>query len=270
MSERVSLNTPQRPSWSLQRAVLVYLAGPDMANRETRAYATVHAVSHGKKGLQLEVGVPATREACADIARALGATSTLGGFVPQNLLYLGAQSLIWWRPPGPARIFFDTTKDAAGDQTDDKTGAALIGKRSGVVMHPGLVFAVASGRWFVYAVSDTGRPDPGTALLRAPYFNVWEAGEICSGNVRLPEVLSAHALGTYEKAFFESEFTHPNVRGKEKLTGHFGGPYRFWAGMLKRPHELGFPVETLMPLKITLKTLAQRLEKSGKPLHDDG
>lgn len=270
MSERVSLNTPDRPTWSLQRAVLVYLSTHYDVKSEQRAYATVHAISQGKHGPQLNAGVPATREACADLARALGATSTLGGFVPPNLLYMGAQSIIWWRPPAAARIFFDTTKAAAGDQSNDKAGAALIGKRTGLIRHPGLIFAVAGGHWFVYALKSAERPEPSTALLRAPYFNVWTSGRICTGNVRLPETLSSQALGAYEKAFFESEFTHPNVRGGERLMNE--NPYAFWKELLdlsaKRAAD-DFPIDSLINTKLSLQTLAKRLEKSGKPLDDD-
>lgn len=271
MSERVSLNTPERPSWTLRQAVLVYLQQERLGGgSEQRAYATLHNVSQGKRGPQLEAGVPATREACADLARALGATSTLAGFVPPNLLYMGAQSIIWWRPPAPARIFFDTTKNAAGDQSNDKTGAALIGKRTGVIRHPGLVFAVAGGEWYVYAVMGAERPEPTTALLRAPYFNVWVDGRICTGNVRLPDTLSTQALGAYEKAFFESEFTHPNVHGRERLLN--GNPYAFWKELLDRSAKKAadsFPTNSLVNLKLSLQTLAKRLERSGKPLDGD-
>jgi PRTRC genetic system protein B len=252
---KTTITTAERPTWQLSRAVLVYLG------ERGGAYATLHSVETNGRDHRLASGVPATREACADLARALGATSTLCGFVPPNLLYLGAKSLVWWRPPGRARIFFDTTKDAAGDQADDKSGAALIGKRNGVVPHPGLVFAVSGGRWYVYAAKGAERPGRSSALLRAPYFNVWASGEICSGNVRLPDTLSTDALERYERAFFDSEFTHPNARGREKLIHYSSGAYGFWRDMLKAYAASDFPVQHLVELKLTLQGLVKRLEK---------
>lgn len=268
--DRVTVATEATPTWALRRAVLVYQQDHiQIGERENaRVYATVHDVESGKGGLQLGAGVPATREACADLARALGANASLSGFVPESLLYLGARSLIWWRPPGPGRVFFDTTKDAAGDQADDKTGAGLIGKRNAVVPHPGLVLAVTGGHWFVYALKGTARPAPDQELFRAPYFNVWESGEICTGNVRLPDTLTPAALAVYERAFFDSEFTHPNMRGRGELVRWPGGPYAFWKaaldGAFNPPPPMGFPLNALVPARLTLKGLAKKLETTNR------
>lgn len=263
MTPSVEIHTEERPTWKLTRAVLVYESERFAGQRS--AYATVHDVDVGAKGVQLRAGVPATREACADIARSLGAASTLGGFLPPQLLYLGATSIIWWRPPQRTRVFFNTTKDAAVDQPNDKTGAALIGKRSGVVPHPGLVFAVAGGNWYVYALRGDGRPDPDAALHRAPYFNVWASGQICTGNVRLPESLSTGALATYETAFFDSEFTHPNVHGRAKLVRAQAGAYAFWRELLDHGRfMLEFPTQQLVDANLTLAGLAKRLEEGRR------
>lgn len=250
---RASISTAERPTWSLTRAVLVY-----ESSRGQGAYATLHLVETNGQSHRLTNGVPATREACADLARALGATSSLSGFVPANLLYLGAKSIVWWRPPGRARVFFDTTKDAAGDQLSDEKGAAMIGRRTGLVEHPGLVFAVSGGHWYVYALKGAERPGPAAALFRAPYFNVYPDGDICTGNVRLPEALSIGALDRYERAFFDSEFTHPNVHGREKLVHHAGGPYAFWRDLLA---GAALPEKALVDAKLTLERLARNLEK---------
>jgi PRTRC genetic system protein B len=261
----VTLRSAEREVWHLRSAILVYASESNgiAPSQQSRMYATLHQVRGRGRTLQLEAGVPATREACADIARALGANAKLGGFVPPSLLYLGAKSLIWWRAPGPARLFFDCTKAAAGDQSQDKAGAALIGRRNGIVPHPGLVFAIAGGKWFVYAVKGDARPDPAAALWRAPYFNVWNSGQICTGNVRLPETLSAQSLAVYERAFFDSEFTHPNIRGAERLVA--GGAYTFWRELLDAGPKLkSFPAEKkLIDQKLTLQGLAKRLEKGA-------
>lgn len=258
--KRVSVSAGDRPDWKLCHAVLVYSGGghSGRSDRE-RSYATVHEVHDVKGTLRLAAGAPATREACADLARTLGANAGLSGFTPEALLYLGARSIAWWRPPGRARIYFDTTGAAAGDQAADKTGAALIGKRSGAVQHPGLVFAVNARGWFVYAVQEATRPTPQTKLFRAPYFNVWTSGQICAGNVKLPETLSPRTLAEYERAFFGSNFTHPNTHGKDRLV-KTGNAYAFWSARLDAGEGEPFPIHALNPLQQTLATLARKLD----------
>lgn len=270
MKDKVTVQSQERPSWTLRRAVLIYEAEQSsFEERDQRMYATLHKVRRGQRGAELDAGEPATREACADIARALGANASLGGFVPPNLLYLGAKSILWWRPPAEARVFFNTTKAVAGDQLVDPEGANLIGRKNGLTAQPGLVFGIATGRWYVYAVAGADRPKPSTPLLRSPYFNVWASGQICTGNVRLPDTLSAQALDVYERAFFDSEFTHPNLRGKARLTRHKDGAYGLWHDLLGRPKGKPFPDETLVGLKLNLQDLAKRLEKDGRVAPDD-
>lgn len=251
----VTISSADRKRWQLCSAVLVY---EGLGTHSV--YATVHAVQQLGREWRLGDGAPATKEACAKLARSLGAAATLSGFTPENLLYLGARSILWWRPPAPARIFFNTTKSAAADQAQDKSGAAMLGKVNGVTPQPGLVFGVTSGSWFVYALKAPGRPGPDTPLLRAPYFNVWANGQICTGNVRLPDTLGPSALERYERAFFDSEFTHPNVHGKVRLTRHADGSYAFWRALLDHP-KAAFPVEHLVDSNLTLAGLAKRLEK---------
>ena len=256
-----SVSSPVRSRWALTSAVLVYESQGGGAT-ESYAYATVHGIETNGKQLRLEAGKPATKEVCAALARSLGAASTLSGFIPEDLLYLGARALVWWRRPAPATMYFNTTKSAAGDQRENKAHAGLIGKRSGRAPQPGLVFAVTPSGWYVYAVKGVGRPDPAAQLWRAPYFNVWANGQVCTGNVRLPETLSTAALQRYEHAFFDSEFTHPNVGARERLLIHPQGSYAFWSGMLDPTRGLTeFPVDVLVDAKLTLEGLVKRLEK---------
>jgi len=251
----VSISGAEKPLWQLRQAVLIYMSNAG-------AYATLHNVEGDSTAPRLGSGRPATKEACADLARKLGAMANLSGFVPPELCYLGARSIIWWRPAGKATLFFDTRQDPAGDQEQDAAAAKIIGKRSGPTPQPALVFAVNASKWFVYALRDSERPCPSTKLLRSPYFNVWASGEICEGNVRLPERLSPSALADYERAFFDSNFTHPNVQGKERLVQHKKGSYAFWREGLDKAWGDRFPVGALIPMDLTLQGLVRRIEKA--------
>lgn len=263
MSE-ASIGTQDKTQWSLTAAVLVY-ESREGARSASYAYATIHSIESKGRRLRLGAGKPATKEASAAFARALGAASTLSGFLPEDMLYLGARSIAWWRRPKLANMYFDTTKKAAGDQQEDRSHAGAIGKRAGKVMQPGLVFAVTPSAWYVFAVRGGGRPGPDTPLFRAPYFNVWKSGQVCTGNVRLPDTLSTSALERYERAFFDSEFTHPNVHGRERLLIHPAGSYTFWKEILDRKdQEAAFPEKALVDAKLTLDGLTKRLEKGQR------
>lgn len=243
--------------WRLKHAVLVYDAEHTIGDARSAvpAYATVHRVRVRHNQAQLEAGVPATREACADLARALGANAALAGFIPEHLLHIGSRSLMWWRPAAPALMHFDCRQ--AG-----KAGEVL-GVRAGRCAQPALVFAVNHRSWWVFALAGNTRPEPGTKLLRAPYLNVWADGRICTGNAALPTALSPAALAGYEKAFFESRFTHSNLHGKKRLV-RTGSVYALWRGLLdteKKIPQIGFPVHQLVQTKTTLSDLAGIIEE---------
>lgn len=99
-------------------------------------------------------------------------------------------------------------------------------------------------------------------MFRAPYSNVWESGQICVGNVDLPERATAEKLDEWTSAFFDSWFTHPNVHSN--LVRYRGGAYRFWRDMLDGKHVV-FPERTLVDLD---RTLGEALQSRGAK-HDD-
>jgi PRTRC genetic system protein B len=259
----VTTSESEGTSWEIASAILLY-----QAKDRSSVYATMHDVrTHAGKPV-LGAGRPATKEACAEFAKSLGASASLSGFTPQNLLFLGGRCAIWWRPPGKGSVYFNCTRGPAGDQFYDKGGAKLLGKRSGITPHPGLVFAVCGREWYVFAVKGAARPGRTTPLFRSPYFNVWKEGKVCTGTTPLPNRLSADALDKYEQAFFGSNFTHANIKAPGKLVNFEAGPYAFWDCGLRGKWKAGFPVDVLIDRKLTLDGLASRLEK-GKGFDND-
>ena len=67
----------------------------------------------------------------------------------------------------------------------------------------------------------------------------------------------ADRIEAWNKAFFDSFFTHPNTQGP--LVNYKGGPYRFWRDMLDGRHAV-FPESALVPLGTSL---AQVLDGRG-------
>lgn len=80
---------------------------------------------------------------------------------------------------------------------------------------PKLLFYFKNSHLWVYAISDdTTFIDENTPLFKAPFYNVYENGSICMGNVNLQKAkkfLSFNKIQVYlENVFFQSFFTHSN------------------------------------------------------------
>jgi PRTRC genetic system protein B len=227
----------------LSRAILVYRGGGDAA------FATVHRIGLKQNMPVILEGRALTPGGAVELARSLVQGAQRGGFVPPGLLYMDGDRLAWWLPPARRHVAFRASELGAPE-------------RGEVVPHPGLVFMVdGSRKWWVWAVKGVERPTEESLLYRAPYFNVWEDGGICVGNVALPDGTTAERIEAWNQAFFGSYFTHPN--GRAKLVASRRGAIGFWKDMLDRP-PAKFPERALVPMKLTLgEALAAGRQRHG-------
>ncbi len=221
----------------LDRAVLIYHGASGSA------LATVHEVEDVDGEPVIGAGQAMTPRAAIALARSLSKNVTHGGFLPETVLYMDGDLLLWWLPPGKRHIAFRTPGK------EDQMGAA---ERGETVPHPGLVFAASSQVWRVWAVKGRARPTLATSLYQAPYFNVDARGDICQGNVAVPEGTTAEKIAAWNDAFLRSYFTHPNVPGN--LVRYYGGAYPFWRDMLDGKYSR-FPERVLVDAKTTLAAL---------------
>lgn len=235
--------------FELHRAILLY----QCSQGGGQVYATLHQVERNRPGgPHLAAGVPATQENCAEFARAIADRAAFSGFLSPNLLYIGPRVVAWWRPPAPARVWFKT-EDADKPERH-------IGERSAITPHPGLVFIVAEGNWSVFALKGGKRPAQDEQLYRAPYFNVWLGGRICEGNIERPNRVTPETIATFERAFFESRFTHSNVQRSRDITSYEGGIYVFWRALLDGKYK-AFPERFLIRERFTLVEQLRTLER---------
>jgi PRTRC genetic system protein B len=221
----------------LDHAVLLYHGASGSA------FATVHAVDDVEGEPVIGAGQAMTPRAALDLARALGRSVAHGGFLPETVLYMDGDLLVWWLPPGRRHIAF------RAEGHEEQLGAV---ERGETVPQPGLVFAASTRVWKVWAVKGNNRPTPATPLFQAPYFNVYASGDICQGNVPMPEGTTAEKIGAWNDAFLHSYFTHPNAQGK--LVRYPAGAYGFWRDMLDGKFKR-FPERVLVDAKTTLQTL---------------
>lgn len=217
---------------SLQQAVLIYRGG------QGSAFATVHEIAQVDGEPTILAGKAMTPRAAITLARQLSHGVSHGGFLPETVLYMDGDLLLWWAPPMQRHIAFRAKE--------------IGGERGETVPHPGLVFAASSKAWSVWAVKGDRRPTPDTALYQAPYFNLWDGGRICQGNVEVPDGTTAEKIDAWNAAFFNSFFTHPNIR--KNLVKYRGGSTKFWKDMLNGKFAQ-FPEKVLVPLNTTLRQL---------------
>jgi PRTRC genetic system protein B len=250
MSRDVLVTLGAGVTMDLKAALLIYAGGG-----RNNVFVTAHEVDRSGKEPRLSAGVPATNETLARLLTPVAAASIYRGFLPERLLAIGPGALVWWCPPAARTLWFRSD----GDKGE------LLGDRHGRVQQPGLVFAVSDGRWYVFAVKGDKRPAPETQLCRAPYFNVWaDRGEICVGNVRMPDSIGPEAIQAYERAFFESRFTHPNPGFKVRFKG---GGFALWRALLDDAGRKPFPHRALVPAGLTLAQFVRRL--TGRKHHAD-
>lgn len=214
-------------SLQLCRAILLYANGSD-------ALATVHEILEGEDGPSLLPGVPMNQVALSDLVSTLH-ENTSRFVLPERVLFADATLLMWWCPASRREIYFKSGKS----ELDELSGK--------LACHPPLVFLASAQSLAVWALTDNLRPVADTALYAAPYFNIYESGNMCSGNVRLPESLSPSNknLKAWESAFFETNFTHSN-RGGALLTAFEGGHNALWQAMTS-PDVSEFPSSALAP-----------------------
>ncbi len=206
----------------LTRAILLY-------ERGSCVHATVHSVTGEGGQARIGAGKPVTTRAVAELARRLSAPHERAGLLPAGLLHLTAHRMLWWRAPRPRTVYFHC----------DDIGS---GRCSANVPHPGLVFQSDGSSLRVWAVAGRARPSMFTPLWRAPYFNVFDHGEVCAGTVRMPGTSGPDVIDLWEDAFFDSYFSHPN--GTSQLAYH-GGCVAFWKAML-RGRFRSFPERVLV------------------------
>lgn len=202
-------------------------------------YATQHDVRVVDDRPALLPGVPLALESLAEFADLAAKRTSYRGFVHERVVYVAPNALVWWVPACTRRVWFQHSGE--------------LGNASGDCQHPPLVFIAAPSKWSVFALRENARPDAQTALYRAPYFNVWESGEICVGNVATPDTIDSESIKPYEDAFFRSRFTHTNT---DKLIKGRGGAVRLWKNLL---NGAPFPINQLIDAKCTLADVVKKI-----------
>lgn len=237
---------------ALIAAILVYGRSVSHQGVPRAEWLSIHDVEQcdGKQPV-IAPGRAATREGLRQVLDGIaGKQRHVPALFQPNLLAQGDGYLVWWVPPMKRQVWFNAE--------------APIGARTGEVPLPGLVFMVnldTNRGWHVYAVKGSDRPTANTPLFKAPFFNVWEGGAVCVGNVATPTKQAAMQPEAWGDAFFRSYFTHPNIH--KDLVNYRPGIYQFWNRLLDGKWE-SFPDDRLVSANTTVAAEFAKLMKGGE------
>jgi PRTRC genetic system protein B len=226
-------------NFGLSKAILLYSDGREL-------FATVHEPKDSPDGgpPYLDSGEPVTIDFLKLLAKGLG-RNIPREILPANVLVRTADMLVWWTKAQRRVMFY----------ADSSDGRSLNGK---VYPQPGLVFKVCGSELSVRALGEDRRPKAETPLMVAPYWNCdRQGGRVCEGSMRVPGKLCPAAMKDWEKAFFESEFTHAALGAQ--LTSHPEGFLGLWRDLAGTQME--FPAKFLIKSRESLQSFVEAEER---------
>lgn len=249
------LGTQPAQGYELRRALLLYEPSShnDHAyldhNRAPASFASVHAVEHGPSGAALAPGTLLDEQTLADVVKNLTGARGLDFLSDRVLAYAPGLGLAWWTPASERPLFF-RTDNFGGASHDPFLNERVNGHAYPI---PPLVFVVRGRGLHLYALADDRRPTPETPLYRAPFYNLYESGNVCTGSMPAPNGVTPANINAYERAYFGSNFSHPNAAPLLAPRAWRGSYGEAWL----EARALGrFPREWLVDQK---KTLAEAL-----------
>lgn len=223
-------------SIALKGALLLY----EGRNRE---FAVWHDAKPGRNECpQMGEGQPLTKEFVKSLKLRLQ-DEVQPEVLSECVLVWSVDLVVWWSRRCTRRMFFRNSSEAP----TGLSGAEL--------SQPPLLWCASGQELTVRAISTNQRPTADTPLMIAPYWNVdGDTGRVCLGSMKVPELAGVAALAQWEKAFFESEFTHQT--GVKRLVQGANAYFDVWERVRSGPRA--FPSKCLVPANETLSDLIRR------------
>jgi PRTRC genetic system protein B len=162
------------------------------------------------------------------------------GVLPNKILYINSQTngfAVWYTPPQEVSLYF-----VPGLKIPN--GNAKI---------PAMVWKATKDSLNVYAVKGKAKPTEKNTLYHAPFFNLYDSGNVCMGtvNIEIDRLTSLEDfMSKWETYFFNSYFSHTigNHHKSEDLVV-------LWQSLIGT--ETDFPQEQLIKHHLSFKSLLQ-------------
>ncbi|MDE3187094.1 MAG: PRTRC system protein B [Acidobacteriota bacterium] len=233
---QVSVSIGQNHHFELREALLIYRSSEHQYGHLGDTFVTHHEVTQGDYARQPALGPakPLTIEFVHSLVQALGGRVQVE-FLPESVIARTERLIAWWTRPQKRQMFFGTTQGDMG------------GINGAIFPQPALVWLAMDRSLSVRALKEDRRPRADTKLCVAPYWNLYETGNVCLGSMRAPDNSTVASIPQWEQSFYESEFTHGNIG---RLTRHPGGFEGLWMELAGKKK---FPVGSLIELPETVE-----------------
>lgn len=228
-----------------QRAIIVY-HGNGEYHRDY--YLESRLIRRSGKGFQLMTPTPVSRKMMIDIAgsfiKANAVKMDFEDVIPEHILYgvnkTGLTSVIWYRPASTRSLNFSDHLNIRGAQN---------------VTLPALLYIAKNTSLYIYALASNSRPDRSTKLYKAPFFNIYDDGNVCLGTAPVGRMKSKSfekEADRFERGFFLAE-----QNGGQSNQCKTALP-KLWQQLIKE--KAGFPKKELV-IHPKYKTLGELLDK---------
>jgi PRTRC genetic system protein B len=162
------------------------------------------------------------------------------GILPTNILHINPNTekgtVLWYTKAQKRQMYFVDS----------------LGLPNGMAQVPPMLWLASKSSLIVFALANNRRPTEKTPLHYAPFFNIYENGNVCMGTVSIDIKNSASVeefIQAWESYFFNSYFSH--------LLGNYnpikGNCVTLWKDLIGR--DKPFPKEILKTNNKTLKNL---------------
>ena len=161
------------------------------------------------------------------------------GILPTNILHInpnaGKGMVLWYTKAQQRKLYFVDS----------------LGIPNGKTQVPPMLWLASKSSLTVFALSSDRRPTEKTPLHYAPYFNIYEKGNVCMGTVGIDIKNSASIeefIKAWEHYFFKSYFSHSLCENLTKKN-----IVNLWKDLINT--DKPFPKEVLKKSNKTLKNL---------------
>ncbi|MCT1526055.1 prokaryotic E2 ligase family D protein [Sphingobacterium lactis] len=162
------------------------------------------------------------------------------GIMPDKVLHIDyAQGqVVWYTTPQRKKLFFTES----------------IGLTDGEANVPAIVWKASKSKLAVWALGSKQRTRPkgNEPLYKAPFFNLYDGGSVCMGNVETfarQEGGLEFFMDYWEAAFWNSTFSHLNVNTSPVK----GNVIQLWESLLNKDRP--FPTNSLISLEKKLNKI---------------
>lgn len=162
------------------------------------------------------------------------------GILPTTILHINPSekgSVIWYSKAQKRQLYF----------------VESLGIPSEMAQVPPMLWVADKGSLAVFALSTNRRPTEKTPLYFAPFFNIYENGNVCMGTISIDIKNSASVeefIQAWEGYFFNSYFSHSLSANLTKVN-----IVSLWKDLIQT--DKSFPIEVLKKNNKTLKNLLQ-------------